>query len=367
MRCPGVPAPPAAELLGLTRTGIESDRVTRSTSVAFRKAGIDGLLAAWTLGASTVRWLRQLSGQAVPRVRKDWQTIRYSTADNGRLLEVRGDLAAATHVVLLVPGMTNELANVDRDLRPRSQQVYDELIARAQPGQRVAVVMWLGYRNPAAFPDPYRAVGSAMAERGAQTLAADVRALRSVGSNAHITVVAHSYGTVVAGEAMGLGLAADRVVVVGSPGMNTSSRTALGSPGVELFASSVGTTVSGPRAVLRTVGRLAANSNDVARIGVDIATGRDWAAATSTLGLHGADPAQPTFGAHPFLSSGSGHSAYFEPRSLGITNIALIGLGRQPVRSVKQAGPAQRPRIMKPGPPKRLPRTKPVDRASTGA
>ncbi len=306
------------------------------------------LVNRWAGIASLNYLLAVTSGSQVPAIRPDWTLLRFSTADKGRLVEVRGDLAAATHMVVMVPGMTNELANVDENFRPRSNRLYEELVARARPGEQIAVVMWLGYRNPNAFPEAPLAATSAMARRGAVTLNADLAAIRATGTNAKITVVAHSYGTVVAGEAMDRGIAADRVVVVGSPGMNASSRASLGSPSTQLYASSVGTEPSAAVGVVRAVGSLASYNVPTGLMAVDIATGRDWAAATSHVGLHGADPAQTEFGATAFPSSGSGHSAYFEARSLGLANIALVSLGRQPVKRLSDAGPRRRRVVMNP-------------------
>ena len=341
-RCPGLTAPPSPEVLGLHSAARRDDGLVRRTATAFREAEMNRLVASWTATGSFGYILATLSGAKVPAKRPDWTILRFDLNDRGRLVEVRGDLATATHIVVMVPGMTNELANVDTNLRQRSEHLYNELVARSRPGERVAVVMWLGYRNPTAFPEAPLAATSAMARRGAETLNHDLAAIKATGTTAMVTVVAHSYGTVVAGEALDRGLPADRVVVVGSPGMNSASRASLGSPKVAVFASSVGTSASAPLSVLRTIGRGANLVNPVGRIAVDVATGRDWAAATSEVGAHGADPADPRFGATPFRSDGSGHSAYFNERSLALTNIALIGLGRQPVSRQTDAGPRKR-------------------------
>ncbi len=353
-RClePTVPTPPSGAVLQHLSRAVADARFVAETAHAFRRAEMNSLVNRWAGIASLNYLLAVTAGERVPAIRADWTLLRFSTADKGRLVEVRGDLAAATHIVVMVPGMTNELANIDENFRRRADRLYEELIARAKPGEQVAVVMWLGYRNPSAFPEAPLAATSAMARRGAVTLNADLAAIRATGTNAQITVVAHSYGTVVAGEAMDRGIAADRVVVVGSPGMNALSRASLGSPTTKLYASSVGTQPSAAVGVIRTIGSLASGNRPVGLMAVDIATGRDWAAATSHAGLHGADPAQPGFGATPFSSSGSGHSAYFDLRSLGLANIALVSLGRQPVKRLSDAGPRRRRAVMTAGKPR---------------
>jgi Alpha/beta hydrolase len=327
---------------GLARSAESLEQFVSETAQAFRAADMNERLGAWTQLADINYRAAVAAGKWVPPQRPGWTTLRFDTADRGRLVEAIGDIATATHIVVMVPGMTNELANVERDFRPRSELLYTELLAHAKPGETVAVLMWLGYRNP-QISDAYLAVGSDMARTGAELLTADVAALRK-NSTAQITVVAHSYGTIVAGEAMKRGvdggLPVNRVVVVGSPGMNASSRSELGSPKVDLYASSVGENPSPIVGLVRAAGHVLLKTNPatfltapVASAFVDTATGRDWAASTTNVQIHGSDPARPSFGSTVFASDGLGHSAYFAPHSLGLTNIALVSLGREPVKT----------------------------------
>jgi hypothetical protein len=102
----------------------------------------------------------------------------------------------------------------------------------AAPGLAVATVAWLGYRTPGlgtmALPTAARRGGPAL-DRALDGLAA-ARAVpggtgrsRTGGVVAppRTTVVAHSYGTVVTGQAVRAPgrLAADAVVLLGSPGL----------------------------------------------------------------------------------------------------------------------------------------------------
>lgn len=99
------------------------------------------------------------------------------------------------------------------------KRLYQES-ARADRGNRTAVVTWVGYNAPNNWIDPaLREVE--MARGGAQVLAADVNALAvtHVGPRTHLTVVGHSYGsTLVADAAAAHGMRANDVVLVGSPG-----------------------------------------------------------------------------------------------------------------------------------------------------
>jgi hypothetical protein len=340
-------SPPLDGLHRLLAEGHVTEQFAQQIATAFRQADMGSLVANWSSGASSDYDAAVAAGKWVPSKREGWTMLRFDTSDRGRLLEVKGNLTTATHVVVMVPGMTNELSNVDRDFRNRANVLYDELVARAQPGEDIAVIMWLGYSNPQAL-QLGAAAASKMARDGATTLTDDMRAFRATGTLAEVTVVAHSYGTILAGEAMQKGLPVDRLVVVGSPGMNVADRAALGSPDVELYASSVGERPGPAASVFRRIGRLLHPGNPVAAMLVDIATGKDWAASTANVGAHGADPAESTFGSTVFPSDGQGHSAYFEPRSLALANVALIGLGRRPVDDLADTEVPKRTQTIRP-------------------
>jgi hypothetical protein len=100
--------------------------------------------------------------------------------------------------------------------------------ARADWGNRTAVVTWVGYDAPNNWFDPgLRDVE--MARGGARVLAADVNALAVTheGPPRHMTVVGHSYGsTLVADAAAAYGMHANDVVLVGSPGTDLARSAA---------------------------------------------------------------------------------------------------------------------------------------------
>jgi hypothetical protein len=97
--------------------------------------------------------------------------------------------------------------------------------AAAGPGPAVAAVAWLGYRTPRLGPG----MGSAgPARRGGADLdraldgLASARASPEGPPRPRTTVVAHSYGTAVTGEAVRAPgrIAADALVLLGSPGLS---------------------------------------------------------------------------------------------------------------------------------------------------
>ncbi len=139
-----------------------------------------------------------------------------------RVVLALGDLDTASAVGVVVPGMNvtpaDDLGRVVGNARALAAAA-----ARAEPGLAVAAVAWLGYRSPGS-------VGSVLdlraAVRGGAALDSALDGLsasRAVSGapRPRTTVVGHSYGTVVLDEAADRPgrLAADAVVLLGSPGM----------------------------------------------------------------------------------------------------------------------------------------------------
>jgi len=151
------------------------------------------------------------------------QLLRFDPARELVALSV-GDLDTAEAVGVLVPGMSTTPADLP-DLVHDATTVGD-LAAAAAPGLAVATLVWLGYStpNPATVASSLEArAGGVALDRTLDGLAA----ARSAGAAAggppppRTTVLAHSYGTVVAGyaaRAEGV-LAADAVALLGSPGV----------------------------------------------------------------------------------------------------------------------------------------------------
>jgi hypothetical protein len=174
-------------------------------------AGDDRHATATAVAAEIAR--QEAAGQAV-------QLLQFRPADDQVSLAL-GDLDAAAAVAVLVPGIFT--TPVD-DLGGLVDGAADVAAAAraASPGLAVAAVAWLGYRTPATV---LAAPSSQVAQRGGPALdrALDgwAAARAAPGSPpARTTVVAHSYGTLVAGRAAQAPgrLAADALVLLGSPG-----------------------------------------------------------------------------------------------------------------------------------------------------
>lgn len=203
-----------------------------------------------------------------------------------RAVRVVGDLASARHVAVLVPGMDTTVADLPR-------LVGDAERLAAVAGDDVAVVVWLGYDTPKGLAAAARLDA---ARAGALRLVHDVERIRSL-SGGSTTVIGHSYGSTVTGAASVLGLQADRLVVLGSPGVGAEAVAGLDlPPGTSVHA---GATDGDPVAILRQFGNA---------------------------------PTAPSFGA-TVLDAGVGfrHGAYYDEGSASLENLARIVRGDQPV------------------------------------
>ncbi|GAB2881694.1 alpha/beta hydrolase [Nocardioides pacificus] len=239
---------------------------------------------------------------------------------DGRVAVAVGDLATAQNIAVTVPGLGTDAASAP-GLADRAVSVYEA--ARADDGaSSTASMLWIGYDAPDNFVDGvdgYSVVSEHLARQGGERLSDMVDGLRTSreGDPAHITVIGHSYGSTTTGHAAtGDGLAADDIVLVGSPGAGDGAHRAedLGVGDDHVW-----------------VGR---NSRDaVAMLG-----DQGWVNLGNTgLGL-GNDPSSDDFGAQrfqaeavdrdlvrpDFWNSLEDHSKYFDHDSESLANIAQI-------------------------------------------
>jgi pimeloyl-ACP methyl ester carboxylesterase len=276
----------------------------RATASAFLRA--DEAFRAYSdrtgaVEASIEAWLPSNRDRERARIANHGKNnlLTFDPRRDGRVVEVLGPVVTADHVAVLIPGMDNDISDYS-ELRKRAENIRIEMQEAAKPGESVAVIMWLGYDTPDLNVPRLVTEGarSGKAKAGARDLDADIAFLRRVNPAAHLTVVGHSYGTVVVGQALRGGLDVDDAVVLGSPGMDVTDRKDLGSPTVKLWATRH--------------------------------RGRDY---IPLLPVHGEDPAAPGFHAERFRSDGvKDHSDYFRVGSPALRNIALIAVGKQPTR-----------------------------------
>jgi pimeloyl-ACP methyl ester carboxylesterase len=176
-------------------------------------------------------------------------------------------------------------------------------------GSSVATLFWLGYNTPEGAID-LDTITTGRAEDGGQRLADAVEGLRASRSDdpAHLTVIGHSYGsTTTSYAATDHDLAADDVVLIGSPGAGPADTAADFSVGADHVYD----------------GR---NSRDA------VAFFGDEGAYHNPGGL-GVDPSSEDFGAHRFeaesVDRGSvrnfdDHSRYYDHESESLYNLGKI-------------------------------------------
>jgi hypothetical protein len=312
---------------------IVADQREQFTVIAKRMAAVRRQSEQWrTNHADDLKGLYRSSMVDILRGR----LLRFDPTGHGRVVEVLGDLASADHVAVVIPGMTNDIDNYLTGHRPKAENLLKEMQRRARPGEKVCVISWLGYDTPGMSLTGLAidARRSTLAIAGAKNLGEDLQYLSSVNRRAHVTVIGHSYGSVVLGRAMRDGLRAKDAVAVGSPGMDADDRSELGSPKTTLWATRkrgrtirIGPTIS-PLPLPFTDTRLP-------RLSVFPGVGMMPVIPVDPVALapgHGEDPASKGFHSRRFPSGKkvSSHGGYFNPGTEALQNMALIATGQKP-------------------------------------
>ncbi|MFD5984074.1 alpha/beta hydrolase [Streptomyces cyaneofuscatus] len=223
------------------------------------------------------------------------QFLSFDGRDGGRSVEVVGELSGARRVAVLVPG-----AGVGLDAYGRLRR--GAVALQRELGEGGAVVVWLGYRSPATVSPA--SVTDGRAAEAAPRLRQLVDRLGAALPGARVTLLCHSYGSVICARAAS-GTQAHAIVLYGSPGTGAEDVAAL-----------------------RTGARVWAGRG-----------GGDWIARVPHVQVRvpfvgavgfGTDPVAERFGAEVFDAGGGGHSDYLLPGSRSLTNLARIASGRAP-------------------------------------
>ncbi|MCX4779949.1 alpha/beta hydrolase [Streptomyces sp. NBC_01264] len=212
----------------------------------------------------------------------------------GRAIEAFGDLETADRVAVLVPGSDTTLDTYQRfraGAVALQQRLRDE-------HPRSAVVAWLGYDTPGTVSPTVLTTGRA--DDAAAELGAFLpRLARLAAPEAHLSLLCHSYGSVVCART-GSGSEVTDMALFGSPG-----------------------TGAGSAAQLPTRARVWAGRGDA-----------DWISGVPHLRVlgvgFGTDPVDPAFGALPFAAGSGGHSDYLKPGTASLNSLAGIVLGDSP-------------------------------------
>jgi uncharacterized protein YukE len=289
----------------------EDALLTRLATLDQQLAQVAGLQAA----------LAQAAAEPLNRLDPgDVYLLSFDPHGDGKAAIALGDPTRASTIGVVVPGMGNTLANIANPLSDAAnlRRTSDGLAGQAVT-DRTSVVAWLGYDSPntaqVAFDDK--------AQAGAPELVGfvdDLRAAHTGGQPPRVTVLAHSYGTLVTGLAARQGLAADAITLVGSPGVGAAHAAELGLPAGHVWASR---TPDDPiRAVFLTDPAARAAAEQINRhspINVTV----------SGVYAFGPDPSLPAFGAQPIPLDPRqhGHSDYYKLDTTGIQSLTKILLG----------------------------------------
>ncbi len=147
--------------------------------------------------------------------------LSFDSAGRGRAVVAIGDPDTAAHVATYVPGTGSDVSSLGAEL----DRADAWSAGTAEFGTRdVAAIAWIGYESP---PGLTAAGHDSYADAAAPALVAFQQGLRAShqGPPAHTTVVGHSYGNsaIAAAASEGRSLAADRLVLVASTGLELSS------------------------------------------------------------------------------------------------------------------------------------------------
>jgi hypothetical protein len=263
---------------------------SRRVRLADERRAADTALAAL---AAVERWL----SRPVPGRQRAY-LLDVSTGGDGRVVLALGNPDRADNVITYVPGAGATLRGAGGYLSRAETMARDA--DRLDGPDRTAVVYWLGYDAPdwrVDLNNPASARAAVTAAVGLRTFAEGLRATHAGGGSQN-TFLGHSYGSTVVGRAAVAGLAADRLIFLGSPGVVADHVTELdidADPTRHVWAARA--------------------DDDVIRHVPD--------------GLHGPDPSGPTFGAQVFAAGpDGGHSGYWAADDPAREAMALIAIGR---------------------------------------
>ncbi len=253
--------------------------------------------------------------------------LRLDLAGDGRTVVAFGDPDRASNVLTYVPGMTAELASSADELTHAERVAVRA--AQLDPTTATSTVLWLDYDAPNFVDEAASSRQAVAAAPGLRRFQEGLRATH-VGAPARQTVLGHSYGSLVVGEAAataGPPLATDNIVFVGSPGVGVRSADALHLSTGHVWSSTARCDVIQYAALApNTLARDLLTAATVPVVGPLLAFGRParelW---------FGPNPSDPAFGARVFASQpDAGHLGYWDPGRPALDALTAITLGRDP-------------------------------------
>ncbi|MFI1098585.1 alpha/beta hydrolase [Streptomyces sp. NPDC020917] len=224
----------------------------------------------------------------------------------GHAIVCYGNPDTAQNTAVYVPGTGQKLSNIMGNVG-RAGALYEEA-QQAAPGTTASMV-WLGYDAPQTIPE---AASGKFADAGGPALADYVNSLALTHEGAsHVTVIGHSYGSTLVGDAAAqFGMHADDVVAVGSPGLTVAHASDLHMDPNHVWAGRMQSDPVPPIALAR-------NPN---------LWGDDYSER------YGTDPTSSAFGGRVFAAGwgdahGKSHSDYWRSDQPSLANMARIVTG----------------------------------------
>ncbi|MEU3183600.1 alpha/beta hydrolase [Streptomyces sp. NPDC006923] len=240
--------------------------------------------------------------------------LGFDTRGNGHAIVANGNPDTSDHTAVYVPGTTSKLGGIGGDI-DRMTELWKEAHSQA-PDKSLSTITWLGYDAPQSIVP--EAMQKQWAYDGSPKLNSFMDGLETTQGGpdgSHTTVIGHSYGSTVVGDASNRGdLSADDIVVAGSPGMMTAEAGDLDAGKNHVWSEAAGDD-------LVPLGGKAAGLGGL-KWGVQTWNGIPYAAGPiQTV------PSDEAFGAHRMDVDTSGHSDYWKRDSLSLKNQAAVVVG----------------------------------------
>jgi len=239
--------------------------------------------------------------------------LGFDTKGDGHAIIANGNPDTADNTAVYVPGTGSKLENASGDIN-RMTAAWREADAQA-PGTSTSTITWIGYDAPQnILTDSPRASYAYDSAPELNNFLDGLQTAQGGADASHTTVIAHSYGTTVVGAATEEHrIAADDIVVAGSPGMLVGDASDLGVGSEHVWSE-------------------AAGDDPVPYIGRPFLGGEKWGVeyyhgVPYNAGYITTIPSDEAFGAHRMDVDTSGHSGYWNRGSLSLQNQAAVVVG----------------------------------------
>lgn len=225
--------------------------------------------------------------------------LTYYYQNEGKFAVALGNPDTADNTAVVVPGTTHDVKNEGAPFEPVGQG--EDLLAKMNeraPGAKNSTIVWMGTDMPDELPSAANTTYGDI-DHGGGRLRDDVAGYNAAhaqandGYEGHTTVIAHSYGSYMSGEAIKGGMNVDDFVNIGSAGIKADNAGELGMANEHVWAA------------------------EAPGDPIDLAP--PWL---------GESPMSDSFGATEFgTGSAQGHSEYYSD-DVSLTNMADIAVGR---------------------------------------